>query len=377
MALSSRKFAVSVGLLLSVGGHGAMAFDDPLLGLPPVPVTTSNPQTPEKIALGKKLFFDKRLSADGTVSCETCHSEFKVFTDGLPVAEGINNHRGTRNTPTLLNAAYFTSQFWDGRRVTFEEQAPDPFVNAAEHGFKNHAAVIDVIRSDTAYRSKFQYVFAVGSENINISHVAQAIAAFERTLVAGNSAFDRFYFGKDATALTPVAQRGLELFRKQAGCARCHTIEKEHALFTDNQFHNAGVGVSRIEARLAEITTQVLKIQGVPVTDLSRNDISRKSIDEAIFSDSDISELGRFNVTHNPADIGRFKTPTLRNVALTAPYMHDGSVKTLEEVIESELYARGDDAGRPLILTPVEKQAVVTFLRSITSAGYLHSTAKP
>lgn len=367
MALHIGKFAFTVGVMLCGFGFNAMATDNPLLGLPPIPITASNSQSPEKIALGKKLFFDKRLSANGNVSCATCHDESKAFADGLPVAEGIRKQKGTRNTPTLINAAYFTSQFWDGRRGTLEEQARDPFVNAAEHGFQNHDTVVAVIRSDVVYRSEFQRVFGISAEHITIDHAAQAIAAFERTLIAGDSAFDQFYFGNDNSALTPNAQHGLEIFKKQAGCARCHTIEKDHALFTDNQFHGAGVGMARIEARLAEITTRVLKSQGVPVTDLSSSDIKLESIDETIFSDSDISELGRFNVTHNPIDIGRFKTPTLRNISLTAPYMHDGSVKTLEEVIEIELYARGNDAGRPLILTPKEKQDLVEFLRSLTS----------
>lgn len=345
-----------------------------LLGLPSLPVPADNPQIPEKIALGKKLFFDKRLSADGSVSCSTCHDPNQAFTDGLPVAEGVRKQKGTRNTPTLINAAFSTSQFWDGRRDSLEEQAHDPFVNAVEHGLPDHRSIVNFIKRDPDYAQQFKNVFAVRPEAIGIHHMAQALASYERTLIAGDSDFDRYEYGADKNALSVAAQRGLDIFRKQAGCAECHTVETSHALFTDHQFHSAGVGMQRIQSRLAEITTRALKAKGEPVTELhtSGRTISH-SVDETILTDAEISELGRFNVTSRPGDIGRFKTPTLRNIALTAPYMHDGSLKTLEDVVEVELYTRGNAANRPLILTPTEKNDLIEFLKSLTSARYSHS----
>lgn len=348
------------------------------LGLPLLPIPADNPQSPAKIALGKKLFFDKRLSADGNVSCATCHDPNQAFTDGLPVAAGINKQKGTRNTPTLINAAFATTQFWDGRRASLEEQAHDPFINAVEHGLSNHPSVVDILKRDPDYAQQFKNVFAVRSEAISIHHVAQALASFERTLIAGDSAFDRYEYGTDKNALSSAAQRGLDIFRKQAGCAACHTIEKSHALFTDHKFHSAGVGMQRIQARLAEITTRALKAKGERVTELqpSGRTVTR-SVDETVLTDAEISELGRFNVTSQPADIGRFKTPTLRNIALTAPYMHDGSLKTLEEVVEVELYARGNTAHRPLILTPTEKQDLIEFMKSLTGTAHRHADIQP
>ena len=337
------------------------------------PCLLTTPKLPQKSHWAKKLFFDKRLSADGNVSCANCHDTNQAFTDGLPVAAGIRKQRGTRNTPTLINAAFATTQFWDGRRASLEEQAHDPFVNAVEHGLPNHPSVADLVKRDPDYTQQFKNVFAVRSAAISIHHVAQALASYERTLIAGDSAFDRYEYGADKNALSIPAQRGLDIFRNQAGCAACHTIEKSYALFTDHKFHSAGVGMHRIQARLAEITTRALKAKGERVTELQPTGrTATRSVDETVLTDAEISELGRFNVTSQPADIGRFKTPTLRNIALTAPYMHDGSLKTLEEVVEVELYVRGNATHQPLILTPTEKQDLIEFMKSLNSAMYNH-----
>lgn len=325
-------------------------------------------QTPEKIALGKKLFFDQRLSADGNVSCATCHDENRAFADGLPVAEGIRKQRGTRNTPTIINAAFFTSQFWDGRRATLEEQARDPFVNGKEHGFRDHQTVLAVIRTEADYPAEFQRIFGTAPGDINIDHVTQALASYERTLIMGDSSFDRYQYGNDKTAITPAALRGLDIFRGRAHCDTCHVIGEKYALFTDNQFHSAGVGLSRIESRLAQITTRAIQATGKKVTELNSSAGQQQRLDETIFTDAEIAELGRFMVTTDPADIGRFKTPSLRNIAHTAPYMHDGSLNTLTQVIDVELYVRGNESNRPLILTPSEKNDLTEFLNSLTSA---------
>lgn len=319
-----------------------------------MPVPTANPQTPAKIALGKALFNDKRLSGDGSISCASCHQAEKVFADGLSLAKGITGQTGSRNTPSLFNAAYLTSQFWDGRRISLEEQVKDPLVNPREHGLTDHDRVLRLIKADARYPSEFRKVFGIRSGHLTIDHVAQALAAFVRTLVAGNSPFDRFQYGGQRDALSEPARRGLALFRGRAQCASCHVIGADYALFSDNGFHRLGVGFPKIEPRLAEMVLSVAKGRG-------------QTADQAIISDGEVAELGRFMVTFNPIDIGRFKTPSLRNVALTAPYMHDGSVPTLLEAVEREIYYRGIEAGRPLILTPQEKSDLVDFLKSLSS----------
>lgn len=360
-----KKSLRSLLLLVTVSWMG-VSLGDNQLGLPPVPISADNPSTPEKIALGKALFEDKRLSGDGTVSCSNCHNPGKGFTDGMSVSEGINRSKGTRNAPTLINAAYYTSQFWDGRRPTLEAQAKDPFVNSIEHGLKDHNALLDIIRKDAAYPAQFKAAFGVEPDKITADHVGMAIASYERTLVSGDSPFDRYMYGGDKTALSPEAVRGLEIYKGKGRCGTCHVISDKHATFTNNKFHNLGVGFDKVEPRMFEIVNafRVAAAKG-------------QSLDESVLKGSDFSQLGRVLVTITPTDldskaIGQFKTPTLRNVALTAPYMHDGSIATLEEVVE--LYNRGNEKNprldplfKPLNLTPQEKTDLVVFLKSLTS----------
>ncbi len=341
----------------------------PPLGLPAVPVPAGNPQTPEKAALGKRLYEEKRFSGDGTVACATCHDPAKAFTDGLAVAEGIGKQKGTRNSPTVINAAYYTTQFWDGRRPSLEEQAKDPFLNPIEHGLKSHAPILATIRSDPTYPAEFRKVFGVAAGAITIDHVVKAIAAFERTVVAGDSPFDRYLFGGDKGAMSPAAIRGLEIYRVKGRCQDCHTIGQTESTFTDNKFHNLGVGFKRIEGKFMPIATAFRKAKE-----------AGKNVDESVLTSQEASELGRFSVTLKPADIGAFKTPTLRNVAVTAPYMHDGSLKTLEEVVD--LYDKGgeknpllDSGIRQLNLTPQEKADLVEFMKALTSPQFAQKPA--
>lgn len=282
-----------------------------------------NPLTPDKVGLGKQLFFDQRLSADGTIACATCHNPQFGFTDGQPVSTGIAGRQGKRSAPTAINRAFSTSQFWDGRAASLEEQAKDPMVNPDEMGNPSHTAVVERLKGIEAYREAFKRVFA--AEDFTIEHVVQAIAAYERTILSGNAPFDRFQAG-DTSALSAAAQRGLELFRDKAKCANCH----DGANFTDEMYHNLGVGMDQPQP-----------------------------------------DLGRYEVTNNEEDRGAFKTPTLRDIARTAPYLHDGSVKTLEDVIE--LYDKGGIKNLylspkmvPLHLTPQEKADLVEFLKSLT-----------
>ena len=324
-----------------------------LLGLPAVVSPAENPPTPAKAALGRRLFFDARLSANRKVSCATCHQPDKAFSDGKRIAEGLEGRTGTRNTPSLINAAYLSSVFWDGRRKTLEEQAQDPFVNPGEHGLADEAQLLQAITSDQEYRQQFGVVFAIDGGAITMKHVTAAIATFVRSLVAAGSPFDRYYFGGDSGAMSASAINGLPIFRERGQCANCHRIEEDHALFTDHDFPTLAVGLDRIGGRLVEI------VKRVP----ARGD----SLDRAVLADPELAELGRFLVTGRPSDIGKFKTPSLRNVALTAPYMHDGSIATLEQAIEREVYYRALEANRPLILTMQQRRDLLEFLKALTS----------
>jgi cytochrome c peroxidase len=302
------------GLIFSVG-----VFADPYLGLPPLNIPANNPQTPEKIELGKRFFNDKHFSADGSISCASCHREDKGFSDGLPLAVGINDQTGTRNTPTLINAAFFETLFLDGRADSLEAQVLGPMLNPIEHGLQDQQLIVDLIRQDRSYTEAFSKGFAIKADEINISHVTKAIASYERTLISGDSLFDRYLFGRDHSVLSASAERGLGVFKNKGNCVTCHEISWNNALFTDNRFYNIGVGFKHLTPVLDEFIASINQgnnPDGFPLTALQR------------------SELGRFSVTKQVADIGRFKTPTLRNIALTTPYMHDGSIKTLEEVIE-------------------------------------------
>ncbi|MFQ5662717.1 MAG: cytochrome-c peroxidase [Terriglobia bacterium] len=306
------------------------------VGLPPVPIPADNPPTAETIVLGRKLYYDPLLSVDNTVSCASCHAPYLGFSDGKPVSEGVNGQTGTRNAPTVINAAYLTTQFWDGRAPSLEKQAEGPVQNPVEMA-NTLEAVEKKLTADPTYRAAFKAAF--GRDRISYEMVEKAIASFERTVLAGNSPFDRYFYQGDNTALSESAKRGLEVFRNpdQGNCAACHTIGKNYALFTDNKFHNLGVGV----------TTGVTG--------------------EAVLSD-----LGRYEVTQNEADQGAFKTPTLRNIAHTAPYMHDGSLKTLKDVID--FYIGGGNSNPYLdpeihaldFLSGQERDDLLAFLESLT-----------
>jgi cytochrome c peroxidase len=357
-------------LLCAVAGMARQAPGAPL-GLPEVPVPDDNPQTPAKIALGDKLFNDKRFSTTGEVACANCHLPEKAFTDSpLSVSEGVKNLTGTRNAPTVVNSAYFTSQFWDGRSPSLEDQALHPFVNPVEMALPDHQPILDIVRSDPDYVTGFKEVFGKEGDAVTMTEVTQAIAAFERTQVAGDSPFDRWYFGGEQDALTESQKRGFTLFTDKARCVSCHRVEQTTALFTDNRFHNIGVGINDIQNDVPGLAGEFLKAQA-----------TLSEVDKKVLGDKRTSELGRFAVTRNSDALGAFKTSTLRNIAVTAPYMHDGSLMTLDEVMIH--YNNGgvtmeDDpvndflSGgiRPLNLTDAEMNDVVAFLESLTSPRF-------
>ena len=333
---------------------GAVVSANERLGLPIFPSASDSSAL---VSLGRRLFFDKRLSRDGSVACSTCHAPALAFSDGRALSVGVFQATNTRNAPSLLNLMYTPVFMWDGRRTTLDEQVVAPFTNAREHGLPSHADLLALVRTER-YREDFVKVFPGEADSPQLRDIHAAIAAYIRTLRAGDSAFDRYFFAGDKSALTETAKRGLELFRGPARCTQCHEIESNSALFTDHRFHRVGIGGTKLSADLAQTTRRAMSIP-------------RDQLDETITADGSIAALGRFLVTRDPKDIGKYRTPSLRNVALTAPYMHDGSVATLREAIDSEVYYRSNESGRPLILTPRQREDLLAFLNALTSACFV------
>lgn len=303
--------------------------DDPPklpLGLPKVVHPKSNSPSAKKIELGRQLYFDKRLSADNTISCASCHDPKKGYSNGEQFATGVGGKKGGRNSPTTINVAYNRFQFWDGRSPSLEDQALGPIQNPIEMNMKL-ADVVKKLNAISGYQSQFQEIFKT---DVTEQGIGQAIAAFERTILSGNAPEDRYKSG-DKKALSEQALLGRALFFGRAACSSCHTGSN----FTDNAFHNVGIGMNA------------------------------KEIDK-----------GREVISKLEGDRGSFKTPTLREIAKSGPYMHDGSLKTLEEVIEH--YDKGgiandylDEEIFPLKLTEEEKKNLVVFLKEgLSSSTY-------
>ncbi len=300
-------------------------FHEPL-GLPQIEWPKDNKYSLAKAELGKYLYFDRRLSADGTVSCATCHDPKYAYTDGAPVSTGIKGQKGGRSAPTVINRAFSLAQFWDGRAATLEDQAKGPIANPIEMG-NTHDAVVTSIQKIPGYKPLFAKAF--GSEEVNLDRIAMAIATFERTILSGNAPYDRYKKG-DKKAMSPGQVRGMSVFFEKAKCDRCH----ENSNFTLNAYANLGVG-----------------------------------------SDKPDPDVGRYAITKDPRDWGVFKVPTLREIEHTAPYMHDGSLQTLEEVVD--FYDKGgipnknlDSNMRKLNLSDQEKKDLVAFLKALSGDGW-------
>lgn len=322
-------------------------------------VPEDNPLTAEKIALGEKLYFDKRLSGDRSVSCATCHDPATALADNNPLAVGIELKKGARNSPTVLNAMFNELQFWDGRAPSLEEQAKLPIINPIEMGMKDHDAVVERVRAVPDYQKQFAAVFP--DEGITIDTIAKALASFERTQLSGNSPFDRFIAGDDK-AISAAAKRGWELFNGQARCISCHAFNASSPFFSDFKFHNIGVAAK-------DQNFNVLARRARQITASSPR--SAELVDQLALSEG-FSELGRYLVTKQQRDIGAFKTSMLRDIELTAPYMHNGSEKTLLDVVKfynkgGELNANLDGGMRPLKLTDPQMDDVVEFMKTLTS----------
>jgi cytochrome c peroxidase len=284
-------------------------------------IPADNPLTPEKAELGRLLYFDKRLSVDGTVSCATCHNPELGWTDQAPVSTGIKGQKGARSAPTVLNSTYMGLQFWDGRAANLGEQALRPQINPIEMGNENHQKCVERIKAISGYLPYFQKAF---NQEPTKENIAKAIASFERTVLSGNSRYDRWTFG-ETTAMNESEIRGRDLFFGKANCTRCHAGPN----FSDGMFHNLGVGM-----------------------------------------DTPKPDEGRFAVTQAKEDRGAFKTPTIRDITRTGPYMHDGSEKTLEEVVE--FYNKGGNKNpnldvrlQPLNLSDQEKSDLVSFMKTL------------
>ena len=302
--------------------------------LPPVIVPPGNPQSSAKIHLGKELYFDARLSADGTVSCATCHNPALGWSDEGPTSKGIHGQLGGRRAPPVSNAAYAPLQFWDGRSPSLEDQAKGPIQNPIEMG-NTHQAMIQTIDRISGYIEEFREVFGEGP--ITVDQVADAIAAFERTVVTTDSKFDRYARG-DHQALTALEKEGLEIFNGKGHCTSCHW----GPYFSDGRFHNLGV----------------------PAKDPKNPD------------------KGRYDVTKDPRDMGAFKTPTVRDAARRAPYLHDGSEKTLESLIDFYDRGGGKDANLDPLMVPLglakhEKTALVAFIKALDSLNPEVADVKP
>jgi cytochrome c peroxidase len=299
-------------------------------GLPPIIWPKDNPYTPAKAELGRLLYFEKRISADGTLSCASCHHPAKGFTDQAPVSTGIKGQKGGVSAPTVINRAYGAIQFWDGRASSLEAQAVGPMANPIEMG-NSHPVVVETLKKIPGYRTRFKAVF--GTEDFTLDHVAMAIATFERTVLSGNSPYDKYKLGNKA-AMNASQIRGMDVFFNKAKCDQCH----EGASFTLNSFHNLGVG-----------------------------------------QDKPNPEPGRYAVTKKAEDFGAFKTPTLRDIENTFPYMHDGSLKTLEEVVD--FYDKGgipnknlDERMKKLNLTAQDKADLVAFMKALSGTGWQQLT---
>ena len=353
--------------------HGATAFDHqalaraatPPLGLPPVPVPTDNPLTVAKLRLGRKLFFDRRLSFNSTMSCAMCHVPEQGFTvNELAQAVGIAGRSLRRNAPTLFNVAYMRTLFHDGRETSLETQVISPMLARIEMANPSMGYLVEKITRLDDYAVLFEQAFQRGP---SVETIGQALASYERTLLAANSPFDRWYYGKQPEALSPQAQTGFRLFMGKAQCVTCHPITDQYALFTDQAFHNTGVGWYNSMVRSKRAAPTRVELAPGVFTELAPEVI-------ASVGDPPQPDLGRYEVTLAPTDRWRYKTPSLRNVALTAPYMHDGSLSTLEEVVR--FYNRGgqphaflDPLIRPLHLTDKDIAALVAFLESLTGTN--------
>ncbi|MET3653893.1 cytochrome c peroxidase [Dyella japonica] len=295
------------------------------------------------------------MSADNNIKCASCHIPSLAYTDGKQVAVGVGGRTGSRNTPSLsaldsmdTNASFF----WDGRRRQLEEAVLDPMTNPVEMGLRDRGELLQRVQGNVEYRERFEHIFH--RQNIEGEDIGIVLADYVRSLSAEPSAYDRYVTQGDRMALDTRAVLGLTLFAGKAGCSQCHLLSGKPAALTDEKFHRTGVGLDDIAPSLSMLTQEVVK-----------SSLKGSAIGDRLATHPDEAQLGRFNVTREPADIGLFRTPSLRGVANTAPYMHDGSVPTLEDAIDREIYYRSLQAGEPLNLSAEERANLRAFLETL------------
>lgn len=357
-----KRIGIALVLLIMVACRepARVSVAGPALGLPPLPQAVGGAATQAQIDLGRKLFMDRRLSSNNTLSCAMCHVPEQGFAAvELGTSIGLEGRTLRRNAPTLLNVAFVGELFHDGRSPRLESQAWEPLLSAIEMGNTSSEALIDKIEHMPDYKGRFEAAF--DGSGPDRPTVAKALAAYQRTLVSGNSRFDRWRYGNDKAALNAAEQAGFAVFAGKGRCIACHAVSEKHALFADARFHNTGLGWARSNAPAARHTVQL-----APGVFIDVADQSLASVSEPLQAD-----MGRYEVTKRDADRWAYRTPSLRNVAITAPYMHDGSLATLEAVID--YYDRGgiDNPGKdaliaPLQLSRVDKQHLAAFLRTLT-----------
>ena len=335
----------------------------PPLGLPKLATPADNPITAAKIALGRKLFYDRRLSLNNTFSCAMCHIPEQGFSNNeMATAVGVEGRSVRRNSPSLYNVGYARLLFHDGREDRLEQQAWGPLLAQNEMANPSIGYVINKIKANADYQGWFEKAF---HQPPNMLNIGQALASYQRSLNSADSGFDRWYFAKQADALSPEAQRGFTVFTGKAGCVACHTIQPTSALFTDQKRHNTGIGYQQSMAKTAE--QQLLQV--APGVAIHVDSQAIKSVAE-----NKANDLGFYEISQNPADRWAYKTPSLRNVALTAPYMHNGSLVSLEQVVQ--FYNQGGVANenlspliKPLGLSDSEVADLVAFLQSLTGSN--------
>ncbi len=336
--------------------------DPPPLGLPSVPVPADNPLTATKISLGRKLFFDRRLSLNQTISCAMCHVPEQGFAHNeLATAVGVEGRTVRRNSPTMYNVGYLRKLFHDARDDRLEHQIWQPLLAKNEMANPSVSAVVNKLRDLPDYDGLFEAAFP--GKRATLENIGMAIASYERTLVSGNSAFDQWHFGDDESAVDDGVRRGFNIFTGKGRCNSCHLIEQKHALFTDHQVHNTGIGYRRSMKQPPAEPQRVLVAPGIFI------DVDPSAVADS--AEKPPGDLGYYEITQDPDDLWKYRTPSLRNVDLTAPYMHDGSLTTLEDVVA--FYSRGgiENERLDLLIQPIglnkrEQNDLVAFLKSLT-----------
>ena len=342
--------------------------ENPPLGLPEIPQPVYNPLTEEKIDLGRKLFFDRRLSLNDTFSCAMCHVPEQGFTSHeLEKAVGLEGRSNRRNSPTIYNVAYLKRLFHDSRETTLENQIWGPLLEHNEMAMTSIGHVLEKLKSLPDYEGMFEAAF--DGQTASFENIGKAFASYQRVLVSGNSPFDRWYFAKEEDAISEQAKRGFELFRGKGQCIVCHTVQEDHALFTDHQLHNTGLGFINSMGKEPEKERMLIAPGTYAYVKKSKRDL---------VGHPRMADVGLYEVTLDPNDRWKYRTPILRNVALTAPYMHDGSMHDLTTVVE--FYNQGgvaeNQAGfpnqtlspliKPLNLSKQEVADIVAFMQTLT-----------